>query len=105
MRRKVMGIFVDILKLLPMQCRGVYGVNKNICTLRCENEAKNGPFGSCWPVKIEPPPGLNPPWYQKPELSLIPKDRNQYLSMEMRATTHRKIHMMKEQSIIIEDKG
>ncbi|KAF3196445.1 hypothetical protein TWF192_010755 [Orbilia oligospora] len=58
---KQWGILVDIPKPLPMQCRGAYGVHKNICILRSENEAKNGPFGGCWPVQIEPPPGLKPP--------------------------------------------
>ncbi|KAK6509352.1 hypothetical protein TWF481_004104 [Arthrobotrys musiformis] len=33
-----------------MDCTGSYGV-KNICMVRCENNADNGPFGGCIPVE------------------------------------------------------
>ncbi|KAK6351422.1 hypothetical protein TWF718_004582 [Orbilia javanica] len=46
-----------------MECKGSYTVDgktaKNICMVRCENFAKNGPFGGCIPVQQvagSPPP-------------------------------------------------
>ncbi|EPS42106.1 hypothetical protein H072_3969 [Dactylellina haptotyla CBS 200.50] len=43
-----------------LKCSGSYGGMNNICMMRCENYAKNGPFGGCVPfqlvVKTTPPP-------------------------------------------------
>ncbi|KAF3921178.1 hypothetical protein ABW21_db0202370 [Orbilia brochopaga] len=36
------------------RCSGVYGNTRNVCMLRCENYAKNGPFGGCVPFVVEP---------------------------------------------------
>ncbi|RVD89737.1 uncharacterized protein DFL_000730 [Arthrobotrys flagrans] len=44
-----------------LQCHGEYGRHKNICLIRCENEAVNGPFGGCVPFQIDPPPGAPVP--------------------------------------------
>ncbi|KAF3114633.1 hypothetical protein TWF569_000853 [Orbilia oligospora] len=36
------------------ECKGSYGANgsmKNICLVRCENKAANGPFGGCVPIQ------------------------------------------------------
>ncbi|KAF3287530.1 hypothetical protein TWF970_007250 [Orbilia oligospora] len=42
-----------ITYVLPtdLRCTGSYGNMKNICLIRCENKAANGPFGSCVPVQ------------------------------------------------------
>ncbi|KAK6540724.1 hypothetical protein TWF694_008115 [Orbilia ellipsospora] len=34
-----------------MNCRGGYSGQKNICIVRCENSAVNGPFGGCIPFQ------------------------------------------------------
>ncbi|KAF3919204.1 hypothetical protein AA313_de0202293 [Arthrobotrys entomopaga] len=36
------------------QCSGKYGGQSNICIIRCENWAKNGPFGGCIPFQLVP---------------------------------------------------
>ncbi|EPS41018.1 hypothetical protein H072_5094 [Dactylellina haptotyla CBS 200.50] len=38
-------------------CRGSYGGVNNICMVRCENYAKNGPFGGCMAFQLLPPKG------------------------------------------------
>ncbi|KAK6541050.1 hypothetical protein TWF694_008428 [Orbilia ellipsospora] len=41
-----------ILKLPSnMQCGGTYGAWPNICIVRCQNAASNGPFGGCVPIQ------------------------------------------------------
>ncbi|KAK6331359.1 hypothetical protein TWF730_004440 [Orbilia blumenaviensis] len=42
-----------ITYVLPadIRCTGTFGKMKNICLVRCENSAVNGPFGSCVPVQ------------------------------------------------------
>ncbi|KAK6540977.1 hypothetical protein TWF694_008358 [Orbilia ellipsospora] len=35
-----------------VKCTGTYGKAKNICMVRCENSAANGPFGGCVPVQL-----------------------------------------------------
>ncbi|KAF3225840.1 hypothetical protein TWF106_001713 [Orbilia oligospora] len=34
-----------------LKCSGTYGKYKNICMVRCENQAVNGPFGGCVPFQ------------------------------------------------------
>ncbi|EPS39715.1 hypothetical protein H072_6493 [Dactylellina haptotyla CBS 200.50] len=36
----------------PLKCTGQYGKVKNVCMLRCENQAPNGPFGGCIPFQV-----------------------------------------------------
>ncbi|KAK6525785.1 hypothetical protein TWF281_010829 [Arthrobotrys megalospora] len=59
-----------------VKCSASYGNFKNVCILRCENFAVNGPFGGCIPFqviypepKVDPPPKATPiPVYtNKPE--------------------------------------
>jgi len=46
-------IFSFQVKLPPnLNCNGKYGDLKNVCTVRCENSAKNGPFGGSFPVQL-----------------------------------------------------
>ncbi|RVD82502.1 uncharacterized protein DFL_006927 [Arthrobotrys flagrans] len=35
-----------------VKCKAQYGNVKNVCTLRCENFATNGPFGGCVPFQV-----------------------------------------------------
>ncbi|EPS39560.1 hypothetical protein H072_6627 [Dactylellina haptotyla CBS 200.50] len=35
-----------------VNCQAQYGSYKNVCILRCENVAKNGPFGGCVPFQV-----------------------------------------------------
>ncbi|KAF3080399.1 hypothetical protein TWF569_007438 [Orbilia oligospora] len=40
-----------------MSCGGSYGGRNNICMIRCQNSAPNGPFGGCVPIQeVQPPP-------------------------------------------------
>ncbi|KAK6522604.1 hypothetical protein TWF281_002042 [Arthrobotrys megalospora] len=39
-----------------MNCGGSYGGQNNICMVRCENSAPNGPFGGCVPIQLVAPP-------------------------------------------------
>ncbi|KAK6339984.1 hypothetical protein TWF718_009371 [Orbilia javanica] len=39
-----------------IKCSAEYGKYKNICMLRCENYAPNGPFGGCMPFQVIYPP-------------------------------------------------
>ncbi|KAK6521721.1 hypothetical protein TWF506_001925 [Arthrobotrys conoides] len=54
-----------------LKCYGKSGNLNNVCIIRIENEAKNGPFGGCLPIQIvdqapdEPPPAP-PPTPEKP---------------------------------------
>ncbi|KAK6509350.1 hypothetical protein TWF481_004102 [Arthrobotrys musiformis] len=43
-------LIVNIPK--DIKCEGVYGDIKNVCMVRCQNRAINGPFGSCVPVQL-----------------------------------------------------
>ncbi|KAF3922133.1 hypothetical protein AA313_de0207771 [Arthrobotrys entomopaga] len=46
-----------------VDCKAQYGKLKNICILRCENYAVNGPFGGCVPFQViypTPPPSPHP---------------------------------------------
>ncbi|KAK6499005.1 hypothetical protein TWF481_011574 [Arthrobotrys musiformis] len=50
-------------------CNGKSGSYNNVCIMRCENFATNGPFGGCIPfrvVNIPPPPPEQPPPEPKP---------------------------------------
>ncbi|KAF3172488.1 hypothetical protein TWF751_005752 [Orbilia oligospora] len=44
-----------------IKCNGSYEGKKNICMLRCENYALNGPFGGCLPFQLIPPEPQAPP--------------------------------------------
>ncbi|EPS39384.1 hypothetical protein H072_6834 [Dactylellina haptotyla CBS 200.50] len=35
-----------------IQCQGTFGSKKNICLIRCQNFAINGPFGGCIPFEL-----------------------------------------------------
>ncbi|KAK6337844.1 hypothetical protein TWF696_001323 [Orbilia brochopaga] len=35
------------------KCNGVYAGHRNVCMMRCENFAKNGPFGGCIPFSVD----------------------------------------------------
>lgn len=53
-----------------MNCRGSYGGKHNICIIRCQNSAPNGPFGGCVPIQqVQPPakPPQEPPRQEAPE--------------------------------------
>ncbi|KAK6520269.1 hypothetical protein TWF506_000547 [Arthrobotrys conoides] len=43
-----------------MSCGGSYGGRNNICMIRCQNSAPNGPFGGCVPVQEVQPPQQPP---------------------------------------------
>lgn len=46
-----------------VKCKAEYGSYKNVCMLRCENFAINGPFGGCVPFQViypTPPPAPKP---------------------------------------------
>ncbi|KAF3286283.1 hypothetical protein TWF970_009827 [Orbilia oligospora] len=44
-----------------IKCSATYGAYKNVCVLRCENFAKNGPFGACIPFQVIYPTPPSPP--------------------------------------------
>ncbi|KAK6513730.1 hypothetical protein TWF506_008169 [Arthrobotrys conoides] len=44
-----------------IRCTGTSGPHKNVCIMRCENYAVNGPFGGCIPFRV-----VNLPEEQKP---------------------------------------
>ncbi|KAK6527449.1 hypothetical protein TWF694_004438 [Orbilia ellipsospora] len=44
-----------------IQCTAQYGEYKNVCLMRCENQAKNGPFGACMPFQVIYPKTEAPP--------------------------------------------
>ncbi|KAK6341988.1 hypothetical protein TWF730_001469 [Orbilia blumenaviensis] len=48
-----------------LNCHNDYNGLKKVCMIRCENFAKNGPFGGCFPIQqiVDPPP--------KPIVSII----------------------------------
>ncbi|KAK6361526.1 hypothetical protein TWF730_005246 [Orbilia blumenaviensis] len=59
------GLWLQVPLPKDMMCTGTYGAYKNICIMRCENSAVNGPFGGCLafqqiiaeaPKPIPPPP-------------------------------------------------
>ncbi len=37
-----------------LKCTGSFGGMNNICLIRCQNSAVNGPFGGCVPVQVVP---------------------------------------------------
>ncbi|KAK6344771.1 hypothetical protein TWF718_006728 [Orbilia javanica] len=43
--------------MLPsnLHCKGKYGKEEYICLIRCQNRAKNGPFGGCIPIQQRGP--------------------------------------------------
>ncbi|KAK6349351.1 hypothetical protein TWF730_010099 [Orbilia blumenaviensis] len=46
--------WVSIAMPKRLNCHGKYGANgriENVCLVRCENNAANGPFGGCVPIK------------------------------------------------------
>ncbi|KAF3908143.1 hypothetical protein AA313_de0200073 [Arthrobotrys entomopaga] len=69
----------DLIVRIPKnaKCTGTYGKAKNICMVRCENKAANGPFGGCVPVqliqkaKLKPKPKPKP----KPKTKPAPKPK------------------------------
>ncbi|KAF3113979.1 hypothetical protein TWF569_010290 [Orbilia oligospora] len=45
-----------------IKCLARYGTYNNICLMRCENQAHNGPFGACIPFQVMyPKPPAAPP--------------------------------------------
>ncbi|KAK6344951.1 hypothetical protein TWF718_006900 [Orbilia javanica] len=53
-----------------MECRGSYGGQNNICMVRCQNSAPNGPFGGCVPIQQVQPPAKSPaelPYQENPD--------------------------------------
>ncbi|KAF3923571.1 hypothetical protein ABW20_dc0109940 [Dactylellina cionopaga] len=60
----------DIIIHLPknLQCSGAYAGMTNICLIRCENTAVNGPFGGCIPFQqfLPPAPAPKPKPVPKP---------------------------------------
>ncbi|KAF3078837.1 hypothetical protein TWF569_010275 [Orbilia oligospora] len=64
--------FLKVAVPKDIKCAGQYGTAKNICLMRCENYAANGPFGGCavfqvvYPEpKIKPPPPPKPVYVDK----------------------------------------
>ncbi|KAK6356051.1 hypothetical protein TWF718_000425 [Orbilia javanica] len=49
-----------------LACTGTYGNYQNICMVRCENQAVNGPFGGCVPFQQVPAPIKETPTSTKP---------------------------------------
>ncbi|KAF3112041.1 hypothetical protein TWF102_005787 [Orbilia oligospora] len=45
------NLWITFVLPTDLRCTGTYGNMKNICLVRCENKAANGPFGSCVPVQ------------------------------------------------------
>ncbi|KAK6349350.1 hypothetical protein TWF730_010098 [Orbilia blumenaviensis] len=43
-----------------IKCQATYGKFKNVCILRCENYAPNGPFGGCVPFQVMYPEAAKP---------------------------------------------
>ncbi|KAK6523246.1 hypothetical protein TWF694_006136 [Orbilia ellipsospora] len=43
-----------------LNCQGSYGGHNKICLMRCQNKAKNGPFGGCVPFQQWTPPAPEP---------------------------------------------
>ncbi|KAK6498887.1 hypothetical protein TWF481_011458 [Arthrobotrys musiformis] len=54
-----------------IQCNIKSGSTKNICVMRCENSAPNGPFGGCIPFQV-PKQKQKPVEYSEPELITSP---------------------------------
>ncbi|KAF3925117.1 hypothetical protein ABW20_dc0100102 [Dactylellina cionopaga] len=56
------------VKIPPnIACSGAYGAVQNVCIMRCENFAVNGPFGGCIPFRVMYPPApVVPPPAPKP---------------------------------------
>ncbi|KAK6535354.1 hypothetical protein TWF694_001816 [Orbilia ellipsospora] len=55
------------VKLPPgARCKGSFGKFDNVCLMRCENYAVNGPFGGCLPFQIIEPAGAEPKPKEKP---------------------------------------
>ncbi|KAK6512616.1 hypothetical protein TWF481_001499 [Arthrobotrys musiformis] len=44
-----------------LKCSGTYEGRKNVCMMRCENYAVNGPFGGCIPFQLITPEAPPPP--------------------------------------------
>ncbi|KAK6499983.1 hypothetical protein TWF481_010340 [Arthrobotrys musiformis] len=65
-----------------IKCTAEYGKFKNVCMLRCENYAVNGPFGGCLPFQvIYPQPQVVPapkPQPVKPQPSHNPEPKPVY---------------------------
>ncbi|KAK6495279.1 hypothetical protein TWF481_003306 [Arthrobotrys musiformis] len=60
-----------------MDCKGSYTTKngktaKNICMVRCENKAKNGPFGGCVPIQQVGSAAAKPPPPQPPRTVRLP---------------------------------
>ncbi|KAF3923099.1 hypothetical protein ABW20_dc0106504 [Dactylellina cionopaga] len=57
------------VKLPPnLPCAATYAKTTNVCILRCENPAVNGPFGGCIPFQVILPP---PPPKPKPVVKVV----------------------------------
>ncbi|KAK6513404.1 hypothetical protein TWF281_005030 [Arthrobotrys megalospora] len=50
-----------------IKCEAKYGKHQNVCIVRCENYAVNGPFGGCVPVQVMYPAAAPEPVPVKPE--------------------------------------
>ncbi|KAK6523982.1 hypothetical protein TWF694_005651 [Orbilia ellipsospora] len=45
-----------------INCQATFGSVSNVCIIRCENSAENGPFGACVPFQVVyPPKAYTPP--------------------------------------------
>ncbi|EPS38645.1 hypothetical protein H072_7640 [Dactylellina haptotyla CBS 200.50] len=67
-----------------LNCKGTYSGVSNVCIVRCENKAKNGPFGGCiafqqWkpqkPTPIPEPPIIDNGYETEPS---VPDNQNDY---------------------------
>ncbi|KAK6336854.1 hypothetical protein TWF718_009642 [Orbilia javanica] len=57
-----------------LDCKGVYGAKgdtKNICIVRCQNHAKNGPFGGCVAIQQVRPVVVEKPLVEEAPASLV----------------------------------
>ncbi|KAK6544457.1 hypothetical protein TWF694_001152 [Orbilia ellipsospora] len=57
-----------------VQCKAQYGKVSNVCILRCENSAPNGPFGGCIPFQVMYPPKPVVPPPQPTTVVVPPKE-------------------------------
>ncbi|KAK6541055.1 hypothetical protein TWF694_008433 [Orbilia ellipsospora] len=55
--------YYDLRVAIPagIKCGAKFGQYENVCIMRCENYAKNGPFGGCVPFQVIYPPAAPPP--------------------------------------------
>ncbi|EGX44371.1 hypothetical protein AOL_s00193g99 [Orbilia oligospora ATCC 24927] len=60
-----------------MTCGGSYAGRNNICMIRCQNSAPNGPFGGCVPIQEVQPPAATPVEIPHQEEPAPPPQENQ----------------------------